>query len=114
MQHLRRQSLKTICVCLLLLVFQSSLFVAPVQSQDLSQIDRGVIQDRVRSYIWFRDANAKNAMPGVSNYRSLTDFGLLNDLQLEGLREGIEADEWFRRSENQGNKDMKSLLQQLR
>jgi len=113
MIHPMSRSVQTTGFFLLLIIIQACILAAEVQSQELSQIDRGVIEDRVRSYIWFRDAGKRSSLSGVADYRSLSDFGLMNDSQLEGLRQGIEADEWFRRYQNQGPQDIKSLFQKM-
>lgn len=105
--------LQTIVFSLLLITIPAWVFVPAADCQDLPQIDRGVIEDRVRSYIWFRDAGKRSPLSGIADFRSLSDFGLMNDPQLEGLRQGIEADEWFRRSQNQGPQDIKSLFQKM-
>lgn len=114
MKALSRWLAQAIILCGTMFIVQAAIDVPLVGAEDISNIDRGVILDRIRSHLWFRQANPRGYTSGLDDLSTLYGMDILNDLKGDGLRQTLEAEEWFRRSENKGPQDIKTLFQQTR
>ncbi|MGB9618699.1 MAG: hypothetical protein ACP5M0_12480 [Desulfomonilaceae bacterium] len=114
MKKLRQWMLRSFIVCVVTLTVLGALSAPCVCADELSNIDRGMILDRIRSHLWFRDANTKGFSSGLDDLSAVYGLDILNNLNVDGLRQTLEAENWFRRSENKGPQDIKSLLQEMR
>ncbi len=104
----------SIILCLTMIILQVAVNAQLAAAQDISNIDRGMILDRIRSHLWFREGNRPRLATGFDELNALYGLDILNNLNVDGLRQTLEADDWFRRSENKTPQDIKSLLQQMR
>jgi|GEM_PF-1633735 len=114
MEALCKKTALSIILWTAMTIVQVTVNVPCAGAQDISNIDRGMILDRIRSHLWFRDASRRGVASGVDELSALYGLDILNNLNVDGLRQTLEADDWFRRSENRGSQDVKSLLQQMR
>lgn len=114
MKNLCKKKARAIIFLTAIAILQAVVTVQLVRADDISNIDRGMILDRIRSHIWFRDANSRGVGAGLDQLNALYGLDILNNLNVDGLRQTLEADDWFLRSESRGSQDIKSLLQQMR
>lgn len=91
------------------------IYACPAAAQDWSQVYQGVVRDQIRSSGWFQDAAAKGVGQAQSQagLGALYNLGLMNDLGQEGVRQQLEAQEWFQNASKPGPKDIKTIYQQM-
>uniref|UniRef100_A0A7C4AQ48 Uncharacterized protein n=1 Tax=Desulfomonile tiedjei TaxID=2358 RepID=A0A7C4AQ48_9BACT len=114
MKRLPQWMLRSFIVCVMTLTLLGAFSAPCAWADELSNIDRGMILDRIRSHLWFRDVTPKGFSAGLDDLNAVYGLDILNNLNVDGLRQTLEAENWFRRSEDKGPQDIKSLLQQMR